>query len=62
MNYKIIHNGKMTTHLEPPMPDEISGMDKTNGNASLICKKRRDIILADTVCTFKYLPFKSLQF
>jgi hypothetical protein len=44
MSYKIIHNGKMTsslqhaTHLEPPMPDEISGMGKTNGNASLICK------------------------
>jgi hypothetical protein len=27
------------THLAPPMPDEISGMGNTNGNASLICKK-----------------------
>jgi hypothetical protein len=26
------------THLAPPMPDEISGMGKTNGNASLLCK------------------------
>jgi hypothetical protein len=27
------------THLTPPMPDEISGMGKTNENASPTCKK-----------------------
>jgi hypothetical protein len=26
------------THLASPMPDEISGMGKIHGNASLICK------------------------
>jgi hypothetical protein len=45
MNYKIIHNGEITSSLSchctardssgTPMPDEISGMGKTNGNASL---------------------------
>jgi hypothetical protein len=25
--------------MAPPMPDEISGIGKTQGNASLLCKK-----------------------
>jgi hypothetical protein len=42
------------------MPDEITGMGKTHGNASLICKKvNSETFFSVPLCTFEMLLYEN---